>query len=61
MNRAEIEAKRGIKRDEKGRIIRSKKWLKERIIFLQSKVEDFKRRTKNAQEEIKQREEELKK
>jgi hypothetical protein len=60
MNRAEIEAKRGIKRDEKGRIIRSKKWLKERITFLQSKVEDFKRRIKNAQEEIKMREEELK-
>jgi len=60
MNRAEIEAKRGIKRDEKGRIIRNKKWLKERITFLQSKVEDFKRRIKNAQEEIKMREEELK-
>lgn len=59
MNRAEIEARRGIKRDEQGRIIRSKKWLKERVPFLQSRVEDYKQRIKNAQEEIKKRQEEI--
>jgi len=52
-NRAEIEARRGIVRDENGKIVRSKAWKKERIIFLNKKIEDFANRTKNAKEEIK--------
>lgn len=52
--RAEIEARRGIVRDEKGRIVRSKSWKKERIVFLEAKVADSKNRIKNAEAEIKQ-------
>ncbi len=59
--RAEIEAKRGIVRDDQGRIIRSKEWLKERIKFLQAKIADFDQRTENAKVEIKERTSELKK
>lgn len=57
--RAEIEARRGIKRDAEGRIIRSKPWLKERIAFLEAKVADFAVRTKNAKAEIAARKAEL--
>ena len=52
-NRAEIEALRGIVRNEKGEIVRSKAWKKERIIYLNTKIEDFASRTKNAKAEIK--------
>ncbi len=58
--RAEIEAKRGIVRDELGRIIRSKQWLKERIKLLEAKQEDLKTRAKNIAAEIKFRTWELK-
>jgi len=57
--RAEIEAKRGIIRDEAGRIIRSKEWLKARIKQLEAKKEEYKNRTKNIDAEIKQRTNEL--
>lgn len=57
--RAEIEARRGIKRDEDGRIIRSKPWLKERVASLKAKVADLATRTKNAKAEIAAREAEL--
>jgi len=52
-DRAEIEARRGIVRDEAGKIIRSKEWKKSRIVFLESKIADFAQRTKNAKAEIK--------
>lgn len=52
-DRAKIEAKRGIVRDEVGHIIRTPAWRKERIAHLESKIEDFKARTKNALAEIK--------
>lgn len=58
--RAEIEARRGIVRDEQGRIIRSKEWLKERITSLEAKKEDLKSRIKNIDAELKQRAAELK-
>lgn len=51
--RAGIEAKRGIVRDDDGKIIRSKEWKKARIAQLESKIEDFAQRTKNAKAEIK--------
>lgn len=57
--RAKIEAKRGIVRNEAGEIVRSKAWKKERIEKLKSKIEDFASRTKNAKSEIKQLEAEL--
>ena len=53
-NRAEIESRRGIVRDEEGKIVRSPAWRKERIAHLEAKIEDFKTRTKNAQNEIKE-------
>jgi hypothetical protein len=53
--RAEIEARRGIVRDEQGRIIRSPQWIKERIKFLEAKEEDLKNRLKNIRAEIKYR------
>lgn len=59
MERAKIEAERGIVRDEQGKIIRSKEWKKERIAYLESKLEDYKTRTKNAKAEIKALEESL--
>lgn len=52
-NRAEIEARRGIVRNEAGEIVRSKAWKKERVAFLKEKIEDYARRTKNAKAEIK--------
>lgn len=58
--RASIEAKRGIVRDDEGRIIRSKAWLKERIASLEVKLVDVKLREKNIKAEIKQRTEQLK-
>lgn len=58
--RAEIEARRGVMRDEQERIIRSKVWLKERIISLEAKKEDLKSRIKNIDAELKQRSAELK-
>lgn len=57
--RAEIEAKRGIIRDERGRIIRSKDWIKARIKQLEAKKEDHKNRIKYIDAEIKQRTNEL--
>lgn len=51
--RAEIEARRGIVRDENGHIVRSKAWKKDRIVFLEAKVADSKNRIKNAEAEIK--------
>lgn len=51
--RAAIEAKRGIERDEDGRIIRSNKWRKERVAFLDSKIADMKQRIKNCEAEKK--------
>jgi hypothetical protein len=59
--REEIEARRGIVRDEDGRIIRSKEWLKERIEFLKQKKEDFNTRMENVDVEIEERKAELKK
>lgn len=52
-NRAKIEAERGITRNEKGEIVRSKAQKKERIELLNRKIEDFASRTKNAKAEIK--------
>ena len=52
-HRAEIEARRGIVRNDKGEIVRSKAWKKERIVHLKNKIEDFAQRTKNAKAEIK--------
>lgn len=52
-DRAKIEAKRGIVRNELGQILRSPAWRKERIAHLERKIEDFKARTKNALAEIK--------
>jgi hypothetical protein len=48
-----LEALRGIKRDEEGRIVRSKQWKKERKAFLESKVEEYQTRIKNAKAELK--------
>lgn len=52
--RAEIEARRGIVRNDSGEIIRSKNWKKERILILNRKIEDFALRTKNAKAELKE-------
>jgi len=57
--RAEIEAKRGIVRDEQGRIIRSKEWLEERIEMLKAKDADLRVRIVNINEEIEARTSEL--
>lgn len=58
-DRASIEAKRGIVRDEDGKIIRTPEWRKDRIAHLEAKIEDFKTRTENAQKEIKEHEKAL--
>jgi hypothetical protein len=58
--REEVEAKRGIVRDEQGRIIRSKEWLVERIEMLKVKEADLQARIKNIKAEIKYRTLELK-
>lgn len=59
-NRAEIEARRGIVRNEAGEIVRSKAWKKARIVYLNAKIEDFASRSKNAKAEIKKLESEVK-
>ena len=51
--RAEIEARRGIVRDEDGKIVRSKEWKVARAKSLQEKLDDFARRTKNVKAELK--------
>ena len=58
--RAEIEAKRGITRDEQGQIVRSDEWVKERIKALKTKEEDLQNRIKNIKAEIEYRTLELK-
>tara|TARA_R100001086_G_C11848145_1_gene260669 strand:+ start:11985 stop:12209 length:225 start_codon:yes stop_codon:yes gene_type:complete len=50
--RAEIEAKRGIVRDEKGRIIRDKAFHKAKIETLKQRIEDCDRRKAKAKELI---------
>jgi len=52
-HRAEIEAKRGIIRDEDGKIVRSKAWKKERAVVLKGKISDLESRIKNAKTELK--------
>ena len=52
-DRAEIEARRGIVRDEDGKIVRSKEWKVARAKSLQEKLDDFARRTKNIKAELK--------
>jgi hypothetical protein len=59
-NRAEIEARRGIVRDDEGRIVRTKAWKKDRIEHLKDKIEDYAVRTKNAKTELKALEAEVK-
>ena len=51
--RAEIEARRGIVRDEDGKIVRSKEWKVARAKSLQEKLDDCARRTKNVKAELK--------
>ena len=58
--RAEIEAHRGIVRDSKGRIIRSKEWLKSRKEYLHFKLEDIERRIKKVNAELADIEKKLK-
>ena len=57
--RAEIEAKRGIVRDAEGRIIRSKKWKKDRVKFLKDRLEDIDNRRNNILAEIEKHESDL--
>lgn len=57
--RAEIEALRGIVRDAEGRIIRSKKWKKDRVKFLKDRLEDIERRKINILAEIDKHESDL--
>ena len=52
-DRAVIEAKRGISRDDNGKIVFTPAQKKARIAHFKAKIEDFKIRTKNAQAEIK--------
>lgn len=59
--RAAIEEKRGIVRDEAGRIVRSKEWVEERIAILKEKRKDCERRIENIDAEIELRKKELKK
>lgn len=51
--RAGIEARRGIVRDKKGRILRSKEWKTNRIERLTAKIGEFETRIENANSEIK--------
>lgn len=53
-DRAEIEAQRGIVRNEKGEIVLSPTQKKERIAYLEAKIVDFANRTKNAKRMIKE-------
>lgn len=57
--RAEIEAQRGIVRDEQGRIVRSKEWIQERIAHLEAKKADLANRLQNIDEELMLRQQEL--
>ncbi|HKQ06126.1 MAG TPA: hypothetical protein VJ464_13405 [Blastocatellia bacterium] len=59
--RKETEARRGIVRDEDGKIVRSKEWLEQRIEVLKAKKTDLQNRIKNIEVEIKARTLELKK
>lgn len=52
-DRAEIEARRGIVRDEDGKIVRSKEWKVARASYLQEKLDDYARRVKNTKAELK--------
>lgn len=51
--RAEIEAQRGITRDENGKIVFTPEQIEARIAHFEEKVETFATRTKNAKAEIK--------
>ncbi len=53
-DRAEIEAQRGISRDEKGQIVLSQEQKVARIALLNEKIVDFANRTKNAKRMIKE-------
>lgn len=53
-DRAEIEAQRGISRDEKGQIVLSQEQKVARIALLNEKITDFANRTKNAKRMIKE-------
>lgn len=53
-DRAEIEAQRGISRDEKGQIVLSQEQKVARIALLNEKIADFANRTKNAKKMIKE-------
>lgn len=53
-DRAEIEAQRGISRDEKGQIVLSQEQKVARIALLNEKIKDFANRTKNAKKMIKE-------
>jgi hypothetical protein len=57
--RAQVEAQRGIVRDDAGRIIRSNEWIQSRIELLESKLEDCDRRKANIKAELAYRKEEL--
>lgn len=57
--RKAIEARRGIRRDQKGRIIRTKKWTENRIAFLEEKIKDYQKRLKNLRKELAERKKEL--
>jgi chaperonin cofactor prefoldin len=57
--KSEIEARRGIVRDEDGKIIRSKEWLEQRIEMLKAKETDLQNRIKNIKAELKTRTQEL--
>jgi hypothetical protein len=52
-DRSEIEAKRGISRDEDGKIVFTAAQKKARIAHFEAKIADMKVRTKNALAEIK--------
>lgn len=51
--RAEIEARRGITRDENGKIVFTPEQIEARIAMFEEKIETFAIRTKNAKAEIK--------
>ena len=59
LTRADVEARRGIERDEKGHIIRSKEWLEQRIEWLDAKEADLNQRIQNIKVEREQRTNEL--
>ena len=59
LTRAEIEARRGIVRDEQGRIVRSQEWIQERITHLETKKADLANRLQNIDEELALRQQEL--